>query len=112
MEYAFKEACENLEAFTAAGAAGKYGMYESVDYRFDPPRVVKCCMAHHQGMIIAGLCNALWDGAVRQAFMSRPDTSACRLLLCEEMPAGYNAPLTEKGVNRRKRYGGRPARRG
>ncbi len=38
MEYAFKEACENLEAFTAAGAAGKYGMYESVDYRFDPPR--------------------------------------------------------------------------
>lgn len=96
MEYAFKEACENLEAFTAAGAAGKYGMYESADYRFDPPRVVKCCMAHHQGMIIAGLCNALWDGAVRQAFMSRPDTSACRLLLCEEMPAGYKRAFDGK----------------
>ena len=47
-------------------------------------------------MIIAGLCNALWDGAVRQAFMSRPDTSACRLLLCEEMPAGYKRAFDGK----------------
>lgn len=82
------EVYKNVARFTAAGMADRYGLFESLDCRYLPPRAAKCYMSHHQGMILASLCNMLQDGAVRRAFMNRAEMSACRLLLYQDMPPG------------------------
>lgn len=85
-----KEVYDNIKRFVQLGMANEFGLYESIDYRYDPPITVKCYMAHHQGMIIASLCNFLCDGAVRRAFMRCPEIKAGRLLLHEQEPTLVN----------------------
>ena len=52
-----REAAKNLQEFCRMGAEGEYGMYEAVDFtnghigKERAFRLVKCYMAHHQGMI-------------------------------------------------------------
>ena len=66
-----------LQKYTALGASGNYGMYESVDFtpeRLDNQKyqVVQNYMAHHQGMIMASIENFLNEGSIRKTFMSIP----------------------------------------
>lgn len=85
-------AARNFEALAAIGARGRYGFYESVD--FTPTRVpeesaaaiVRTFMAHHQGMTIVAIANALFDGRVRARFHSEPLVQATELLLQERVP--------------------------
>ena len=85
-------ALRNFEALTAAGAAGRYGFYESLDYT--PSRlpadtsqaVVQMYMAHHQGMLIVAIANVLNGGAMRTRFHSEPMVRASELLLQERTP--------------------------
>ena len=85
-------AVANLKRLTAMGVRGPYGFYEAVD--FTPVRVqegedfalVRAYMAHHQGMTIVAIANALFDGAMRARFHAEPIVQATELLLQERVP--------------------------
>ena len=85
-------AAENFKALEAIGARGAYGFYEAVD--FTPARVahsercevVKAYMAHHQGMTIVGLANAILSNAIGRRFHAAPIIQAAELLLQERAP--------------------------
>jgi cyclic beta-1,2-glucan synthetase len=85
-------AARNFSALSAAGGRGRYGWYEALDYT--PKRlpvdetvaVVRAYMAHHQGMTVLALANALHDGAMRTRFHAVPMIQATELLLQERPP--------------------------
>ncbi|RBP10416.1 cyclic beta-1,2-glucan synthetase [Roseiarcus fermentans] len=82
----------NFERLTAIGARGRYGFYEAVDFtpirvpEGEPLAIVRAFMAHHQGMTIAGIANAVFDGAMRERFHAEPIVQATELLLQERVP--------------------------
>jgi cyclic beta-1,2-glucan synthetase len=85
-------AARNFDRLDASGALGGYGFYEALD--FTPSRtpegqraaVVQAFMAHHQGMTITALADALLDGRMRRRFHAEPMVRATELLLQERMP--------------------------
>ncbi len=81
---------ENLLRMERLGWADAHGLFEAVDFapqRVDSdPRIVKSHMAHHQGMILCSICNALCGGALVRAFMTPPEAKACGDLLMERRP--------------------------
>ncbi len=85
-------AVTNFERLATMGARGRYGYYEAVD--FTPTRVpegerfalVRAYMAHHQGMTIVAIANAVFDGAMRERFHAEPIIRATELLLQERVP--------------------------
>lgn len=87
-----KAAARNVEQLEALGARGRYGLYEALDYT--PARVpdgqryalVRAFMAHHQGMTIVAIANALCEGAMQARFHAEPMIQATELLLEERMP--------------------------
>ena len=91
-------AAANLKRLTAMGVRGPYGFYEAVD--FTPARIqegedfalVRAYMAHHQGMTIVAIANALFDGAMRARFHAEPIIQATELLLQERVPR--EVPIT------------------
>jgi cyclic beta-1,2-glucan synthetase len=86
------QAVENLERLRSIGALGRYGFYDAVD--FTPQRVpegkthavVFNYMAHHQGMSIVAVANAIFEGRMRDRFHSDPVIEAAELLLQEKAP--------------------------
>ncbi len=85
-------AWSNFEAITDAGGLGRFGFYEALDYtrarlpQGQPFAVVRTFMAHHQGMTIVAIANALQNGRMRSRFHSEPMIKSCDLLLQERMP--------------------------
>jgi cyclic beta-1,2-glucan synthetase len=85
-------AVRNFARLTGAGAAGRYGFREALDYtsRRLPEgasvAVVKSYMAHHQGMALVALGNVLNDHAMVERFHADPMVEATELLLQERMP--------------------------
>jgi cyclic beta-1,2-glucan synthetase len=85
-------AAENLQAMQAIGGAGPYGYYEAID--FTPSRlpegrtsaVVKCYMAHHQGMGLVALANIFKNQSMQRRFHADPAVQATELLLQERTP--------------------------
>jgi len=85
-------AVANLRRLAASGVRGSYGFYEAVD--FTPARIqegedfalVRAYMAHHQGMTIVAIANAVFDGAMRARFHAEPIIQATELLLQERVP--------------------------
>jgi cyclic beta-1,2-glucan synthetase len=85
-------AMRNFGRLSAAGAGGRFGFYEALDYT--PARVpegqqvavVRAFMAHHQGMSIVSIANALLGGRIRTFFHAEPAVQATELLLQERMP--------------------------
>ena len=85
-------AVENFARLLNAGGRGPYGWYEALDYT--PSRVpegetvaiVRAYMAHHQGMALVALADALNDGAMRARFHAEPIIQATELLLQERTP--------------------------
>lgn len=71
---------------------GKYGFYESIDYtanRLKPREkhaVVKTFMAHHQGLILNSINNAINDNILQKRFNNNPEIEAVEILLEERMP--------------------------
>ncbi len=83
----------NLSRLRSEGMAGRYGFYEAIDYTQDrlPPEttggaVLATYMAHHQGMILLALDNALHDAPMQQRFHADPRVRAAELLLHERIP--------------------------
>ncbi|MBA3297865.1 MAG: hypothetical protein H0U19_13120, partial [Acidobacteria bacterium] len=88
----------NLERLVRLGMAGRYGFYESID--FTPGRapdgpargvVLPTYMAHHQGMSLVALDNALHDFPMQRRFHADPRVQAADLLLQERIP--HQVPL-------------------
>ncbi|MCC2669817.1 MAG: cellobiose phosphorylase, partial [Armatimonadetes bacterium] len=99
-----KAAVQNLEALTRAGLACPYGFYEAIDYtpsRVKPGRrgeVVRELMAHHQGMSLVSLANALLGPKMPERFHADPLVKAAELLLEERNPRrpATAHPLTQQ----------------
>ncbi|MEO8797269.1 MAG: glucoamylase family protein, partial [Polyangiaceae bacterium] len=95
------EVLENVARLEKLGARGLYGLYEAVDYdelrakeaaratKRDPAdhAIVRSYMAHHQGMILAALNNALNDDVLVDRFHSDPRTRIGEALLSERVPS-------------------------
>ncbi|MRR12286.1 hypothetical protein EG835_07445, partial [bacterium] len=85
-------ALDNMRALAKAGAEGRYGFYESLDYT--PGRVpagkeravVKAYMAHHQGMSLVALGNVLCGNRMQERFHDDPLVASTELLLQERVP--------------------------
>ena len=87
-----RAAAANLACLAGAGAQGRYGFYEAMDYtpirvpEGESVAIVRAFMAHHQGMTIIAIADALMDGAMRTRFHAEPIIQATELLLQERMP--------------------------
>jgi cyclic beta-1,2-glucan synthetase len=85
-------AAKNLVRLTALTARGRYGFYESVDFTpsrlpdGSPLAVIHAYMAHHQGMSIVAIADALLDAKMRARFHKEPMIQATELLLQERTP--------------------------
>jgi cyclic beta-1,2-glucan synthetase len=85
-------AAGNLSRLVEVGARGSYGFYEALDYTRSrvpegkPVAVVSAYMAHHQGMTLVALVNALREGVMRSRFHAEPIIQATELLLQERAP--------------------------
>lgn len=80
-----KEAMENLKMLAKSGSIGKYGFYESIDYK-PKKTVIKSFMAHHQGMILAAINNVINNNIFQKRFMENPEMQGIEILLEERMP--------------------------
>jgi cyclic beta-1,2-glucan synthetase len=92
-------AMQNLRTMARQGWFGPYGFYEAADFtdsralswrrRYE---LVRCWMAHHQGMSLLSLANFLHDGVVQRWFHNDRRVQATELLL-HEKPATQVRPL-------------------
>jgi cyclic beta-1,2-glucan synthetase len=93
------EATRNLQRLSAEGFAGRFGLYEAIDYtperlpRGQTHAVVRSFMAHHQGMGLLALAHLLHDQPMQKRFCADPEIQATLLLLQERIPnAGFFHP--------------------
>ena len=99
-----RAAVSNLRRLEALGIRGRYGFYDAVD--FTPSRLgeadshmpVFTYMAHHQGMLLSAIGNALNDSVFVHRFNRDPHISAIDLLMHERVPWEYiPEPLPDAG---------------
>jgi cellobiose phosphorylase len=92
-------AVSNFARLARLGLDGRFGFYESVDYRphtaaADPdsrasdtePEIVRAYFAHHQGMSLVAIANILCDDIFVTRFHADPRVKATELLLQERVP--------------------------
>jgi cyclic beta-1,2-glucan synthetase len=99
-------AVQNLRELEGLGLSGGYGVFEAAD--FTPERapaghsfsLVRSYMAHHQGMILAAIDNALHDDALVSRFRRDHRMRAIELLLEERIPRELQ-PEPVRGDERR-----------
>jgi len=109
-----RAALANLRKMERDEYLGPYGFWEAVD--FTPGRCVsergscvRCVMAHHVGMSLAAIANALCGGVVRRWFLSDPAMAAHTALLQEKVPLdGALLDHRQEPGERRTRNGVRP----
>jgi cyclic beta-1,2-glucan synthetase len=102
------KAARNFRRLSGAGLDGPCGYYESIDYthgRIDEVAgtakqalasrgvVVRAFLAHHQGMTLVALSNALLGGLMVARFHADPRVQATELLLQERVPR--QAPIAQ-----------------
>jgi hypothetical protein len=80
-------AIANLRAMAANGWLTRHGFVESIDYSLGNPEVVHCFMAHHQGMALLAINNALLGNRMQERFHQDPLVRSTEFLLEERMPA-------------------------
>ena len=88
-----KQAIENLKRIEEYGGIGQFGFYESIDFtpsRLKPKEkyaVVKTFMAHHQGLTLLSINNAINKNILQKRFHNNPEIEAVSILLEERMPS-------------------------
>jgi hypothetical protein len=86
-------ATRNLREMASRGWIGRYGFFESVDFRdtrftaHSRAVIVRSFMAHHHAMSLMSLCNALCDNSIHRRFHAETMVAATELLLQERVPA-------------------------
>ena len=87
-----EEACLNLQRLAAEGYAGRYGLYEAIDYTAsrlphgESNAIVRSFMAHHEGMSFLSLAYVLLERPMQKRFDAEPLFQATALLLQESIP--------------------------
>ena len=96
---------DNAERLRAAGLEGKYGFYEAIDYTADRlPRAhhrrhrLPTYMAHHQGMTLVSIDNAVNGSPMQNRFHADLRVQAAELLLQERIP--HLVPLKNPPVEK------------
>lgn len=85
-------AVKNLKEIEKMGALGTYGFYEAIDFtaKRQPEgaksTIIESFMAHHQGMTMVAINNALNNGLMRMRFHQEPMIASCDSLLQERIP--------------------------
>jgi hypothetical protein len=81
---------ENLLGMAKRKWLVEYGFYESIDYSLQTNflgrrkhEVIRCWMAHHQGMSLAAICNLLNEASFQRWFHAEPVVQASDLILQE-----------------------------
>ncbi len=97
-------ALQNFRRLAAEGAEGPYGMYEAIDYtRRRLPEgkralVVRCYMAHHQGMTLLSLANCLLGDPLPRRFHAEPAVCATETAVAGARPGrGQSRPTAGTG---------------
>lgn len=93
-----QRAIANLRVMAGHGWRACHGFFESIDYTDGKaaPQVVHCFMAHHQGMSLMALDNALLGNRMQERFHHDPLVQSTEFLLEERMPALVDVtPVTE-----------------
>ncbi len=89
----------NINNLKKLGLYGDWGFYESYDY--DEKEVVQAYFSHHQGMILASLCNYLKDNKLRNYFHNDVGVKSVEILLKEKVQ--FN-PLIDLKIYGYKKY--------
>ncbi len=87
----------NLRRLAGMGVEGQFGFFDAIDYTHrgpdaiapdGPPNgvVVPAYMAHHEGMTLVALANALLGDRMVERFHAEPRVQATELLLQERVP--------------------------
>jgi cyclic beta-1,2-glucan synthetase len=87
-----ESAVENVRTLDQMGLLGMYGFFEAAD--FTPSRVkpgdtfeiVRCWLAHHQGMSLMAVANVLCSSSLQRRFHAEPMVAATERLLHEKAP--------------------------
>jgi cyclic beta-1,2-glucan synthetase len=92
------ESLRNLRRMETLGWFSSRGFYEAADYtasrgrfRWSRCRIVRCWMAHHQGMSLLAMANLLCDNVVQRWFHADRRVQATELLL-QEKPVVHVRP--------------------
>ncbi|RZL88625.1 MAG: hypothetical protein EOP82_22430 [Variovorax sp.] len=86
------DAVLNLQLLETLAARGEYGFFDAIDFTVSrqpegqPFTVVQNVMAHHHGMSLVALCNAVCAEAPRRWFGSAPLVQAHAALMHERTP--------------------------
>jgi cyclic beta-1,2-glucan synthetase len=95
-------ALKNLRSMERKGWLGPYGFYEALDFtpskrdgKIRGAEVVRCWMAHHEGMSLLAIANFLDEKILQEWFHSHPRVQATELLL-QEKPAARSNPQKAK----------------
>jgi hypothetical protein len=89
----------NLRLMAEMQWLDKFGFYESADYtrtRIGSEQsyeLIRCWMAHHQGMTLLAICNFLTDGSLQQLFHSEPQVAANERILHERVPKSLTVEM-------------------
>ena len=110
-------AVQNLRRLAAQGLEGDHGFFDAIDFtrrRLDDPGVqspveraaegvvVRSYLAHHQGMTLVALANALQGSRMVERFHADPRVRATELLLQEKAPrhAPFARPRPDEATTR------------
>ena len=97
-------AAKNLRRMKEMGWLGAFGFFESAD--FTTSRVgegkeyelVRCWMAHHEGMILLAVANVLCDSPIQRRFHEEPQVEATERLLHEKFPRMWKLEKIDKAI--------------
>ncbi|AKH43957.1 cyclic beta-1,2-glucan synthetase [Altererythrobacter atlanticus] len=93
------EAAKNLAELLRLGAGGRFGLFEAADFTLERRTSeelfapVKAYMAHHQGMILCAIDNALGEDILVHRLARDPRLNLVSLLLSERLPTELPAEI-------------------
>ncbi|MBQ1702942.1 MAG: hypothetical protein II021_00540, partial [Oscillospiraceae bacterium] len=91
-----RRAVKNLKRLESLGMVGRFGFYEAADFSSGKTEIVRSYMAHHLGMSMTAIGNALTGGRMRARFMRDPRMRAYSELIEERLPVGALTLSREK----------------
>lgn len=105
LKYSPKKAIANLRKLKDMGMNTSMGMYDAIDFT-NGSNIVATLMTHHQGMLLCGIVNTLYDDYIVKLFMSDSAMAGGKLMLEEKLPTTkskktkkFDAVYSEKNIN-------------
>lgn len=96
---------ENIRRMKELGWLGTYGFYEAGDFsasRVKSPskfEIVRCWLAHHQGMSLMAVANVLCNSSSQRRFHAEPMVAATERLLHEKAPRVVELEMASNAEN-------------